>query len=132
MSVCDVEVCGLCVGCVVCVVWSCVGYVCGVELCGVYVACVLWKSVVEVCVVYVWCSDDKCVWCGGVCGVEMSVVWRCVWYGGVCGVEVCVVWRCVWYRREWCICGAVMMDLCGVCRRQRGVPQRSSLRLCCK
>jgi len=28
-------------------------------------------------------------------------------------VEVCVVWRCVW-----CTCGAVMMDLCGVCRRQ--------------
>ena len=77
--------------------------------------CVLWKSVVEVCVVYMWCSDDKCVWCGGVCGVEMFVLWRCVWY------------RC-----EWCICGAVMMDLCGVCRRQRGVPQRSSLRLCCK
>ena len=85
-SVCGVEVCGVCVGCVVCVVWSCVGYVCGVELCGVYVVCVLWKSVwdmcvlwksvVEVCVVYVWCSDDKCVWCGGVCGVEVCVVWR--------------------------------------------------------
>ena len=32
---------------------------------------------------------------------------------GVRGVEVCVVWR-----RVWCTCGAVMMDLCGVCRRQ--------------
>ena len=71
--------------------------VCGLEV------CVVWRRVwcggvwgVETCVVYMWCSDDGFVWCGG-----------------VCGVEVCVVWRCVW-----CTCGAVMMDLCGVCRRQ--------------
>ena len=71
--------------------------VCGLEV------CVVWRRVwcggvwgVETCVVYMWCSDDGFVWCGG-----------------VCGMEVCVVWRCVW-----CTCGAVMMDLCGVCRRQ--------------
>ena len=45
--------------------------------------------------------------------MEACVVWRRVWCGGVCDVEVCAVWRCVW-----CTCGAVMMDLCGVCRRQ--------------
>ena len=29
------------------------------------------------------------VWFGVACAV-----W---WFGGVCGLEVCVVWRCVWF-----------------------------------
>ena len=75
--------------------------------------------------VCVWYSDDGFVWCGDVCSVEVCVVWRRVWCtcGAVmmdlCGVEVCVVWRCVWCGG---VCGVrvvqVMMDLCGVCRRQ--------------
>ena len=96
--------------CVACVVWRHVwcGGVCGV--CGME-ACMVWRRVwcgVEVCVVYVWCCDDGFVWCGDVCSVEVCVmcvvcvVWRCVWCGGVCGVRVV----------------QVMMDLCGVCRRQ--------------
>ena len=37
----------------------------------------------------------------------------CVWCGGVCGVVVCVVWWCVWCVWYVCVCVCVGVWVCG-------------------